>query len=494
MAEYATQIHAPAVRPAADRPPSSRAHRSARPALPAGFHGPSPGRAVQPKIPAPLEGVRLRSYATLLLIDVLAVAGGFLIANALWFGDAFAEAGLNYMAMFLPVFLAIAFSQNAYSVDALESPRVGVFKALRALAVAGCALLLALFYAKISAVMSRAVFGMGLVSAATLLVLMRHRFGHLLGRRHCWRFQNDVLLVDHATPAPDHATDIVYAADAGLNPLRNDPAMADRIGGLLGGYDRVILNCSPERRMLWVRYLKGLGIDVEVLTPELDYLGALSLRRSESGSAVLVAAGPLGVRERFVKRGLDVAVATAMMIFFAPLFLCVALLIKADSPGPVLFRQWRLGRGNRPFQLLKFRTMRTEACDAAGVQSASRNDSRVTKIGALLRRTSIDELPQLWNVLRGDMSIVGPRPHAVCSTAEDDLFWDIDDRYWHRGAVKPGLTGLAQVRGFRGATSTRKDLTDRVQADLEYLANWSVATDLTIIARTLRVLVHPNAY
>jgi lipopolysaccharide/colanic/teichoic acid biosynthesis glycosyltransferase len=118
----------------------------------------------------------------------------------------------------------------------------------------------------------------------------------------------------------------------------------------------------------------------------------------------------------------------------------------------------------------------------------------VTSVGAVLRHSSLDELPQLLNVLKGDMSIVGPRPHAVGSTAENDFFWNVDDRYWQRGAVKPGITGLAQVRGFRGATDTRKDLSDRVQSDLEYLADWSVWKDVAIIIRTIRVLAHPNAF
>jgi lipopolysaccharide/colanic/teichoic acid biosynthesis glycosyltransferase len=266
------------------------------------------------------------------------------------------------------------------------------------------------------------------------------------------------------------------------------------VGRLLHGYDRVVLNSSPQRRLQWVKYLKGIGIDVEVLTPELEQLGALSMRRSPNGAAVLVAAGPMGLRDRFLKRTLDLFVGFGLLLFFAPLMLAVALAIKLTSPGPVLFKQSRIGRSNRPFDLFKFRSMRTEVCDPAGVVSALRQDARLTPIGAFLRRTSIDELPQLFNVLRGDMSIVGPRPHAPGSTAENDLFWEIDERYWHRGAVKPGITGLAQVRGFRGATSTRKELTDRVQADLEYLADWSLSKDLLIICRTARVIVHPNAF
>src|SRR3546814_5579255 len=117
--------------------------------------------------------------------------------------------------------------------------------------------------------------------------------------------------------------------------------------------------------------------------------------------------------------------------------------------------------------------MRLENCDANGDQSTSRSDDRITRIGRFLRRTSLDEVPQFFNVLTGSMSIVGPRPHAMGSRAENALFWDIDDRYWHRHSVKPGLTGLAQVRGYRGATAISSDLTNRLQSDLESIADWS---------------------
>jgi lipopolysaccharide/colanic/teichoic acid biosynthesis glycosyltransferase len=146
------------------------------------------------------------------------------------------------------------------------------------------------------------------------------------------------------------------------------------------------------------------------------------------------------------------------------------------------------------FKVLKFRSMRVEKSDGEGQTSASREDDRITRVGKFIRKTSIDELPQLINVLVGDMSCVGPRPHALGSRAEDKLFWEIDERYWHRHAAKPGLTGLAQVRGFRGATVRESDLTYRLQADLEYLSHWSIWKDIKIMVMTLGVLVHKNAY
>ncbi|HEX8257196.1 MAG TPA: sugar transferase, partial [Allosphingosinicella sp.] len=203
---------------------------------------------------------------------------------------------------------------------------------------------------------------------------------------------------------------------------------------------------------------------------------------------------PLGLRDRVAKRALDLAIALPATLLLLPLMLVVGIAIKLESAGPVFFSQPRVGRGNRIFHVLKFRSMRADTADSAGVRSTARGDDRITRIGAFIRRTSIDELPQLINVVLGDMSIVGPRPHALASTAEDQLFWAIDPRYWDRHAIKPGMTGLAQIRGYRGATSCLTDLTNRLQADLEYMSGWSMGRDLAIIFRTLRVMAHRNAF
>ena len=169
-------------------------------------------------------------------------------------------------------------------------------------------------------------------------------------------------------------------------------------------------------------------------------------------------------------------------------------MILLDHSGPVLFRQERLGLGNRLFFVLKFRSMRVGSCDQAGNVSTSRDDARITNVGRIIRATSLDELPQLLNILRGEMSFVGPRPHALGSLAGEKLFWEIDSKYWHRHAAKPGLTGLAQVRGFRGATASQTDLINRLQSDLEYLRDWTIWRDIRIILSTLRVVMHKNAF
>jgi lipopolysaccharide/colanic/teichoic acid biosynthesis glycosyltransferase len=146
------------------------------------------------------------------------------------------------------------------------------------------------------------------------------------------------------------------------------------------------------------------------------------------------------------------------------------------------------------FNLLKFRSMRVAESDSAGAHSTQREDARVTRVGRFIRATSLDELPQLLNVLHGDMSLVGPRPHALGSLAGIELFWDVDRRYWHRHTLKPGITGLAQVRGHRGATLQREDLILRLQSDFEYSERWSLWRDIAILFATVKVIVHRNAF
>jgi lipopolysaccharide/colanic/teichoic acid biosynthesis glycosyltransferase len=280
----------------------------------------------------------------------------------------------------------------------------------------------------------------------------------------------------------------------GISATLDDPAMLDRIGLVMRGADHVLVSCPPERRAVWAVILKSANVTGDVLDDAVTQLGAQGARVAAGHGWLKVSVGPLGMRARAAKRLFDVVVAGAGLVLLAPLLLVVALAIKLDDRGPVLFVQRRVGRGNRFFAMRKFRSMTVAEGDAHGGQSTRREDARITRVGRWIRRTSIDELPQLVNVLAGDMSIVGPRPHALGSLAGDKLFWEIDRRYWQRHALKPGLTGLAQVRGLRGATDREVDLADRLNADLEYTSGWSLWRDLAITLSTLRVLIHPSAY
>ena len=163
----------------------------------------------------------------------------------------------------------------------------------------------------------------------------------------------------------------------------------------------------------------------------------------------------------------------------------IAAAIKLDSPGPVLFRQRRYGLNNEMIEVFKFRTMRADATDRNAERLTARNDPRVTRVGAFLRRTSLDELPQFLNVLRGDMSVVGPRPHATAAKAGGLLYPEAVRGYHARHRVKPGITGWAQVNGWRGETETVEQIARRVECDLYYIEHWTVAFDLWIVLRTV---------
>lgn len=199
---------------------------------------------------------------------------------------------------------------------------------------------------------------------------------------------------------------------------------------------------------------------------------------------------PLTIFERLQKRCLDVGLASFGLITLAPLLMTISVLIKLDSRGNVIFRQMRRGCNGKPFEILKFRTM-TVSENGQTVTQATKGDARVTKFGRFLRMTSMDELPQLWNVLRGDMSLVGPRPHAL---AHDNYYDELIRNYIYRHHMKPGLTGWAQVNGFRGETPTIDLMEKRVDYDVWYVSNWSIWLDLKIMARTAAAVMFQEAY
>ncbi|GGE48725.1 undecaprenyl-phosphate glucose phosphotransferase [Agaricicola taiwanensis] len=206
--------------------------------------------------------------------------------------------------------------------------------------------------------------------------------------------------------------------------------------------------------------------------------------------AVEIHRAPLNRLERTMKRVLDLALASAGLIALLPLFLMVAIAIKLDSPGPVFFRQSRVGFSGRVFRIYKFRSM-TTMDDGTVVKQAVKGDNRVTRIGKFLRASSIDELPQLLNVLNGDMSLVGPRPHAL---AHDTMYDEIIHDYAFRHHMKPGITGWAQVSGFRGETPTVDLMERRVEYDLAYINNWTLMFDIKIIFLTALRSLKQGAY
>ena len=187
-----------------------------------------------------------------------------------------------------------------------------------------------------------------------------------------------------------------------------------------------------------------------------------------------------------LKRAMDISASAMALLLLSPLLIFCAIAIKLESPGPVFFRQLRWGKDGKKINVYKFRSMRADLCDATGVQQTVKNDPRITRIGAFLRKSNIDELPQLINVLKGDMSLVGPRCHAIGMLAAGKLYEELVTTYHHRHAMRPGITGLAQMRGLRGPTDTAAKSRARIASDLFYIQNYSLLLDIKIIFGTLR--------
>ena len=204
---------------------------------------------------------------------------------------------------------------------------------------------------------------------------------------------------------------------------------------------------------------------------------------------------PIADWDGVTKRVFDVTLSLLGLVFLSPIFLATALAVRLDSPGPILFRQKRYGFNNEVIDILKFRSMYADQNDPAAKRVVTRGDPRVTRVGRFIRKASIDELPQLVNVLRGELSLVGPRPHAVNAHTQDRLWDEVIDGYFGRHKVKPGVTGWAQINGWRGEVDNDEKIRRRVEHDLYYIENWSVWFDLWIVLLTpIRLLNTENAY
>ncbi len=270
-------------------------------------------------------------------------------------------------------------------------------------------------------------------------------------------------------PDPNSLDDDLALAAASARVLRPDDIYI-----MVPWNDQVTLDACIDRFM-------GLPAAIH-LAPErfFDRFDDLHVVRAGAIASLHLVRRPLTTNEVVLKRVLDVIIAAAALVCLAPIFAIVALAIKIDSPGPVLFRQRRYGFNQEPFRILKFRSMRALE-DDAGLRQVTPGDARITPVGRFIRRTNIDELPQLVNVLTGDMSLVGPRPHAL---AHDQAFERDIALYARRHNVRPGITGWAQVNGWRGETDTPEKVRGRVEHDLYYIDNWSMLLDLSILVRT----------
>jgi Undecaprenyl-phosphate glucose phosphotransferase len=265
-----------------------------------------------------------------------------------------------------------------------------------------------------------------------------------------------------------------------------------------GEADLVII-ALPEAASLRLaaimRRMSGMAVDIRLAPDTAAFYQPDARVSSIGGLPVLhLRDKPISGMAAAAKRAEDLLIGVPLLCLLAPLMLVVAVAIRLDSPGPVLFIQPRMGFNNRIIRVRKFRTMRVDALDEQGCRQAVRGDCRVTRVGRWLRRMSLDELPQLINVVGGSMSLVGPRPHALGTAAAGLPFEAAAAEYESRHRVKPGITGWAQVRGWRGETDTVEKLRRRVEHDLHYIAHWSLWFDLRILVLTLGAVFRGDAY
>jgi polysaccharide biosynthesis protein PslA len=433
---------------------------------------------------------RLGIYTAMIIMDALSVMIGFLASNALLLDNPLATPGLKLGFLSVPIFLAIALNNRAYGRSALYNSKHGTSRSILSLFATLGSIVFVLFGLSVLKPHHPSFIALGFIIASVLIGASR-QFCHRLAEQMLGKNPiSELIIVDGVPHSTTMGQNVIDARKLGLRPNISCPHMLNRLGNLFQSVDRVVVACSEQRHGDWILVLKSTGMDGEVHR---------NFRSAPAAPFANIPIDPSQVRpltraQLLLKRTVDLILVSLALIFLAPLMILTAIAIKLESPGPVLFKQQRLGHCSRLFHIYKFRSMRIEQCDATGAVSTMPDDTRITRVGRFIRMTSIDELPQLFNVLAGSMSMVGPRPHALGSMANSKLFWDIDRNYWLRHAAVPGLTGLAQVRGFRGATLSQADLENRLAADLEYIQCWSLGLDLQILARTFGVIIHRNAY
>lgn len=441
----------------------------------------------------PSRDKRTILYGLSFVLDIASMFGGYGLALFVREPEWLESGGYALIIVAIPLFIMFEIAREVQSEESLNNRLLSIQRAIGAL-IATALVVVGLTFLFGTEDLSRIGFMVTFAGAAVFIILSKFLIDWLFKKILNGCATTTILLLDGVVTKPEQGADVLNVGQAGLWPDLQRPEMIDSLSRIIASYDRVVIACRFDHRSAWATFLKGHDVGGEILLDRDLLHGAVAIGEYSSQDTIVISRGPLNLTHRIQKRMLDIALASLAILFLAPLLVIVAIAIKYDSPGPVMFRQIRVGQGNRQFKIFKFRSMFADKGDVRGDTSASRNDQRITRVGKFIRKTSIDELPQLFNVLRGDMSLVGPRPHALGSLAGNDLFWQASKQYWLRHALKPGITGLAQIRGFRGATHEVADLEQRVRCDLEYLTNWSIGLDIMILVKTFRVVAHKNAY
>jgi len=430
-----------------------------------------------------------------------------------------------------PIYLVLIPCLAVVAVSALQTLRLYGISALRTPAQHGMRIvggwsfvfvlaMVGIFFFKIEGTFSRVWLGGWFVCG--LLALMLERFAasalvRALSRKG--KLDRRTAIVGGGPAAEPVLRALAAQSDGDLSILgifddRTDQRSPDVVAGYpkLGTVDDLVefarhtrldlviftLPISAEERLLqMLRKLWVLPLDIRLAAhshklrfrPQLySYIGDLPV--------IDMFDKPIAHWDVILKTGFDRIVGSLILLLLSPVMLIVALAVKLDSPGPVLFRQTRYGFNNEKIEIYKFRSMYVDQLDADARKLVTRGDPRVTRIGRFIRRTSLDELPQLFNVVfKGNLSLVGPRPHALHARAAEKLYDDVVDGYFARHRVKPGLTGWAQINGWRGETDTPEKIQKRVEHDLDYIENWSLLRDIYILVMTpFALLAGRNAY
>lgn len=454
----------------------------------------------------------LKEYASiwsalLQMVDLLVVAVSGMIAGDLYLepDQVFTRGYLHLLAVALLLAVIVFHKFCFYSAWRNSS----LASEIRTVTIGWTAVIVALtlffFLTKSGAEFSRvwAVlwFGLGLSGLLVVRVVLRQFLRWL--RRKGYN-QRKILIVGKEPLMGDLATRLSKAPWMGLSAVGcealatevdvDGAALNSRINDL--GVDQVWIALPLKDEPIVQAVIAALSLSpVEIrYVPDLFGFRLFSHSVSEvAGLPVInLSSTPMEGFNRVVKEVEDRVLASLILLLISPVLLAIAVGVKLSSPGPVFFRQQRNGWGGKPIHVLKFRSMVVHKEAAGTVTQASKQDSRITPFGAFLRRTSLDELPQFWNVLTGEMSIVGPRPHAV---AHNDQYKVLVDDYMLRHRVKPGITGWAQVNGYRGETDTLDKMQKRVEYDLYYIEHWSLWLDLKIIVMTVfKGFMNKNAY
>lgn len=449
-----------------------------------------------------LKGLRYRSVSYVCAaLDFVSLIGasviGFTAYEYINFGaipDPSAVIGIGLV--FATVFGLALHSLQAYSPERIALLRFQIQQVLLVVPGTMAFVLTVTFFLKITEIYSRGGTLLTTILAFSALIIIRFFWhSYLPSARAANSFKHrNVLLICHEDYCIDSWRREAAASGMALSnilrmPMDEPPSMdiLQRIRSIEASeIDEVVIawrSADITNLDVYLAELRRTTLPVNVIFDGVvGRLTNASSARIGNLTAFQTQRPPLGVYELGLKRAFDIAFSSLALASLFPLLVLVGIAVKMDSPGPALFVQNRKGYGGRSFRIFKFRSM-TVMENTGVIQQATRNDARVTRLGAFLRATSIDELPQFWNVIRGEMSIVGPRPHAL---SHDEFYDPQISKYAFRRHVKPGLTGWAQINNCRGETPTIGKMEERIFYDLWYINNWSFFLDIRIICKTAR--------